>query len=95
MIHVIETLEALPEKTEELKKALLAIVPLSRQEKGCISYELFQVHETPDQFAVIMCWKDLKSFERHNSALFIQEFVENFEQILYHKVVETLYKKLD
>ncbi len=95
MIHVIETLDALPGKAEELKKALLAMVPLSRAEKGCISYDLFQEHDNPHRFAVIMRWKDKQAYDGHNAAAFIQKFVEKFDNVLYCNVVETSYKSLN
>lgn len=95
MVHVIETMEAIPGKTEELKKALLEIVPLSREEKGCISYDLFQKQDNPHQFALIMHWKDRKSYDSHNSAIFIQKFMEDFDNVLYKNCAEALYQPLE
>lgn len=94
MVTVIETLEAPQGKSEELKRGLLKLVPLSRQEPGCISYELFQDRSDGHQFAVIMCWKDHEAYEAHCNAPFIDEFVKEFDNKLYRNVVEHLYTKL-
>jgi quinol monooxygenase YgiN len=89
-ICVIETLEACPEQTEELKKKLLEIVPLSQNEKGCISYELFQDSEHSHKFAVIMRWVNRQAYDQHCAAPFIQE-IEKYHNILYQNVREMFY----
>jgi len=41
VVHIV----ALPEKMKELKSVLLGLVEPTRQEKGCILYELLQNQE--------------------------------------------------
>jgi quinol monooxygenase YgiN len=94
LIYVIETIEAIPGKAEELKQELLKLVALSRQEKGCIYYDLYQDRNHPHRMTVLMCWKNREAYDQHNAAAFIQEFVEEFDSVLYQNVIEEIYKEV-
>ncbi len=95
MIHLIETIEAIAGKEKELAKALLELVPLSRKEEGCIRYDLFQEENAPETFMVFMSWTDHEALDKHNISPHIEVFVEKFEDVLYHSVVETTYRELN
>jgi len=93
-IYIVETIEAIPGKTEELKQGLAALVPLSRKEKGCLFYDLYQDPETPHRFAVWMCFKDKKAYEAHTAAPYIAEFVAKYDNVAYCNVVENFYRRM-
>ncbi|MBS0605152.1 MAG: antibiotic biosynthesis monooxygenase [Verrucomicrobia bacterium] len=93
-IYVVETIEAVKGKTEELKIELLKLVPLSQSEEGCVFYDLHQDRNLPQRFLVLMCWETQEAYEKHNASDFINQFVEKFDNILYWNVVEDLFRKI-
>lgn len=93
-IYVIETIDARPGKTEELKKELTKIRDLSREEEGCLFYDLYQDEGMKGRFALVMAFKDKSSYQSHISSPHIQKLEEEFGEILYHNVMENFYKKL-
>jgi quinol monooxygenase YgiN len=93
-IYIVETIEAVPGKEEELKKELLKIVPLAQKEEGCVLYDLHQDRSNPRRFVVLMCWKTAEAYEGHGNAEYINKFVEKFDKVLYITAVEGIYRKL-
>lgn len=94
MIHVIETIEALPGKAEKLSDALQALVPLARAEKGCRSYDLYQQEDNPHHFVVTMCWDSREAYTHHEHTSHIQDFVDQFDKVLYGNVEEKVFRLL-
>ncbi len=94
MITVIETIKATQGKVDELKKALLKLVPISRNAKGCLQYNLLEPVDQGDEFLVLMRWEKLTDLRRHESSDDIAEFVRKYEKILYDEVKVTEWKEL-
>lgn len=88
-VVVVETLRAVPGKTDELKKALLKIVPLSRAQHGCLQYDLFEPFSDSGIFLVLMRWKSKADLTHHETSLVIQEFVAKYDKVVYSEVVQT------
>lgn len=86
---VIETLQALPGKSELLKQALLEMVPLTLQETGCLNYEIAESENHKEIFLVLMRWKNRQDLEAHNQSAHIKTFVGKHDQVLYSEVTET------
>ncbi len=64
-IRVIAHLIALPEKVEELKSLLLSIIEPTRQESGCIKYELLQNNNDPTDFTFVEEWESNDLLDAH------------------------------
>jgi quinol monooxygenase YgiN len=68
-IRVVARVVALPEKVDEVKSILLALIEPTRQEKGCIAYELLQNQSDPTDFTFVEEWESQKLLNEHlNSA---------------------------
>ena len=65
MIKVMATLIARTDKIEETKAALGSLVAPTRDEVGCISYELFQSDADPTEFVTIEEWADQAAIDAH------------------------------
>jgi quinol monooxygenase YgiN len=52
-VHAIAVLNARPDKTEELNSLLTTLLEPTRQESGCIQFDLLQNRETPREFAIV------------------------------------------
>lgn len=95
MIVIVETLKAVQGKGELLKKALLELVPISRKAEGCVHYELLEPADKKSEiFLVLMRWKNLENFRKHDSSEYIAEFVKKYDKILYDDVQVSEWKEL-
>lgn len=65
MIKVMATLIAKTDKVDGTLAALSSLVEPTRNEEGCISYELFQSNDDPTEFVTIEEWRDQASIEAH------------------------------
>ena len=64
-ITVVAAFEARPGKEAELKQALLGLLAPTRQEAGCINYDLHESSENPAKFLFHENWADQKSLDAH------------------------------
>jgi len=80
-IRVIAHLIALPEKVEELKSLLLSIIEPTRQESGCIKYELLQNNNDPTDFTFVEEWESNDLLDAHLASAHIQEGLRKLEGI--------------
>jgi quinol monooxygenase YgiN len=65
MIIVKITMTARPEKRKEVMQTLLSMVEPTLQEKGCLSYQVFQGIEDENVFSLIKEWKTREDLDRH------------------------------
>ncbi len=72
-IHVVAKLTASPDRVEALKELLSGLLEPTRQEKGCIKYELFQNQDDPTDFTFMEEWQDRESLQQHLGSDHIQQ----------------------
>jgi len=65
MIAAIIRLNALPEKSLELKQTLLALIEPTRNEKGCLSHHVFRDIEHEDNFTLFLQWVNREALDKH------------------------------
>ncbi|MDV3000922.1 MAG: hypothetical protein N5P05_002528 [Chroococcopsis gigantea SAG 12.99] len=71
-IHVVAKITALPHQVEGTKELLLGLLEPTRQEKGCIKYDLFQNQDDPTDFTFVEEWQDRESLNQHLQTHHIQ-----------------------
>ena len=64
-------------KEKQLEEALRALVQQTRQEKGCVAYEIWRDTEQPRSFVVYERFCSQKDLEDHVNASYVQQFVSN------------------
>ncbi|GFE68635.1 putative quinol monooxygenase [Chroococcus sp. FPU101] len=64
-IRVIAKVISLPNTLDETKTLLISLVEPTRQEKGCLNYELWQNQENPTEFSFVEEWEDQAALEAH------------------------------
>ncbi len=74
-LRVVAHLIAFPDKVEELKSLLLSIIEPTRQEAGCIKYELLQNQADPTDFTFVEEWESADLLELHLASIHIQTAV--------------------
>ena len=80
-IRVVARLVALPDKIEELKSLLLSIIDPTRQEQGCIKYELLQNNSDPTDFTFVEEWESDAKLDAHLASKHIQEALPKLEGV--------------
>lgn len=74
MLTIFAFAQARPDKVKELEEALLTLVEHSRQEAGCINYDLHRHLDQPGKFAFYENWVDREALEKHRSSSHVQAF---------------------
>ena len=65
LLTVVAEMVAKPGKEDELKRRLLALVGPTRQEDGCVQYDLHQHTSEGGRFAFYENWQSRELLERH------------------------------
>src|SRR4051794_37619854 len=73
-IVLIARLKVKADKIEEARSAALAIVEPSRQEAGCINYDIHQSIEDETVFLWHETWSSKAAIDEHFATPFFQEF---------------------
>ena len=65
MILVRITMAARPEKRKEMMQTLLSMIEPTLQEKGCLSYQVFQDIDDENVFSLLKEWETREDLDRH------------------------------
>lgn len=65
MHHVLARITVKPESAQTARGILLDLVAHSRQEPGCVSYELYQQAGNPHVFQTVEQWRDEAAADQH------------------------------
>ena len=93
-LKVIARLRAQPGREADLRQVLVDLVEPTREEPGCIEYELLANLEDPREFTFVEVWQSESALEAHfatdHIASALQEFPDLLAQELdlrkYHRV---------
>ena len=64
-LRVVARIEAKPDKVEEVRELLLALIEPTRREQGCVTYELLQNREDPCDFTFVEEWACDSDLDAH------------------------------
>lgn len=81
-IRVVAQVTALNGKTAEVKTILQSIVAPTRQETGCLSYQLLSNDGNPAEFLFIEEWTDEKAIGKHFSTPHIRNALAEITPLL-------------
>lgn len=81
-IRVVARVVALPDKVEELKSVLIRLIEPTRQEYGCIIYELLQNQENPTDFTFVEEWESQALLKKHLASAHIAEAESKLEGLV-------------
>lgn len=74
IITVVAIMKAKPGKEEELRSAALALVEPTRQEQGCIQYDLHVHLSDPASLVFFENWTSAADLDRHGASAHLQAF---------------------
>lgn len=89
-IAIVATLTAKSGKEKEAENVLLEVLKHSRNEEGCIHYNLHQSQEDPKSFTLYELWNDQKAIESHMESPHYQTYRANIEPLVDSRVVQRL-----
>ena len=64
-LHVVATIPAQAEHVEDVRAALTTLVEATRQEEGCLSYDLFESAAAPGVFVTVERWTSQEALDAH------------------------------
>lgn len=82
MIYVIAKSVAKSDKTEETKVAMKALLAPTREEEGCIQYDLHQDLDKPEVFFFYERWESRDLLERHLKTPHLQKWGQQQQDLL-------------
>ena len=82
MIVLTAHFEATPRHTAELVARAQALLPLSRQEEGCISYEFFTDTTNPNHFLFLETWRDRTALDAHFTQPHFRDFIHHLPNLI-------------
>jgi quinol monooxygenase YgiN len=81
-VHAIAHLDARPDRVEELGSLLTSLLEPTRQEAGCIRFELQQNRDFPTEFAVVSEWLNDQAVQAHVGAFYTQHALCKLPELL-------------
>lgn len=88
-ITVVATLVAKENKIEILKNALSALIVPSREEDGCIRYDLHQSIENPAKFTVLEEYQNQSALDYHNGQPYLSHLINQLDTLAENVDIET------
>lgn len=71
-VYVVAHLTAIPDKVEAVEAVLREMIEPTRQEPGCIKYQLLQNNSQPTDFTFVEEWTDNEALNAHAASSHIQ-----------------------
>jgi quinol monooxygenase YgiN len=93
-LRVVARVIARPEKVEQVKSILTKLVEATRQEEGCITYELLQNHQDVTDFTFVEEWESQALLEAHLASAHIAQAKSQLEGAIVAEPDIRLYRLL-
>lgn len=81
-VTVLAHINAKPGMADAVKQEVMALVSPTRQEPGCINYDLHQSSSDPCLFMLYENWKSIKDLEEHLELPYLKAFKEKADRLL-------------
>ncbi len=93
-LTVIATMRAKPGKEAALRAELLALVPITRQEPGCINYDLHIATDDPGRFMFHENWTSKPHLDDHLARPHLTAFIAKAGELLAEPPQITLWEQI-
>lgn len=89
-ITVVAKITAKKESVESVKAELLKMVAPTREEDGCINYDLHQDNDDPAVFVFYENWASAACLEKHMNSEHFKAYVKAIDGLIEEKVVHKM-----
>lgn len=93
-VTVVATIKAKAGMEAQVKEAILALVPPTRAEAGCINYDLHQSTDDPSTYMLYENWTSKKDLDDHLAMPYLQDFLGKADDILAEPVDIALWRMI-
>ncbi|MCP5525093.1 MAG: antibiotic biosynthesis monooxygenase [Verrucomicrobiales bacterium] len=93
-VTVVAIMKAKPGQEENLRQALLALIPPTRVEPGCINYDLHVAAEDPGKFLFFENWTTKIDLDTHLANTHLREFGAKADALLAAPPEITLWSRI-
>lgn len=80
-VTVVATFQARPGKETELSEALIGLVAATRQETGCLNYDLHVLPEDPTRFLFHENWTSKAHLDTHLQSAHIKALLPRVDEL--------------
>lgn len=91
---VIATIMARPDAVTDLRRALDTLVQATRQEPGCLRYDLLQNRENPAHFVMNETWEDEATFTAHQQTVHLRDYARQAAPLLAETMSVLVFRTL-
>ena len=81
-VRVVARITALPERVNDVRTLLEALIEPTRSEAGCISYELLQNKADPTDFTFVEEWASDQALDAHLGTEHVQNAISGTAALL-------------
>ncbi|MEW6349254.1 MAG: putative quinol monooxygenase [Thermodesulfobacteriota bacterium] len=85
-VTVLATARAKPGLEEQVREAIMALIPPTRKEAGCINYDLHQSVDDRSLFMLYENWVSKKDLDAHLAMPYLRDFLARADQLLAEPV---------
>jgi len=93
-VTLIVTFQARPGKEAELRQTLLGLIPPTREEEGCINYDLHVAADDPSKFLFYENWTTQAHLDKHGESAHIQNLVRRMDELCVEDLKLSFWKKI-
>jgi quinol monooxygenase YgiN len=93
MIHIVARNSVKKSQVETFKVLTKELILKSKEEAGCIAYDLYEDMNNPTVLTFIEIWANEEAIERHNKSEHFKKIVPKLAKLVENKDVR-LYKKV-
>ena len=79
VLTVVAWIRAAPGTEDTVREALMAIIPPTLEDEGCIDYRLHVVNDDPGLFYFVENWRSAEDLDRHLVSPLIREAIAAIE----------------
>jgi quinol monooxygenase YgiN len=94
IVTVIATFHASPGQEQALREALVALVAPTRQEEGCLNYDLHVYQDEPGKFLFHENWISRAHLDAHLASTHIQALLPHVDHLCVTRPEITLWEKI-
>ena len=87
MILVNATFDIQASQRENFLRDIQALIDSSKQEAGCVGYDLYESTSVENRFVMIENWEDQAALEQHNQNPVLIDFAQNVANYVSAKPV--------